>query len=446
MIALNEGKEVIVTGDMNINSLKWMRDDLDPNDAVQKVKPLINTLFEKIVPYGVSQQVTSATHKESCLDHVYTNKPEMLSECRAIYNGGSDHKMIQTVRYSKSVQRQERYIRKRCYKHFDEESFRAEIGLVQWIDVYLCDNADAAVQIFTKKITDVLDRHAPVKSVQVRAKYAPWLSNLTKMMIQQRNLAQQAAVLNPSLERNREYRNIRNRVTNMIRQDKKIWEQNRFNHLTNESSTLWKNLKGLMNWKQSGPPTQLFYEGKFINSPKELAESMNRFFTQKVKLLQEKIPPASKDPLESLRDLMAKRSCKLDFKAVYPEEVAKIVKSLKNTKSTGTDNIDVGIVKLILDDILPSLTHIVNISLLNSEFPSAWKWAKVIPLLKKGDPLNPQNYRPVALLPVVSKILEKVVYQQVVKYMESNKLFQASHHGSRARHNTTSALIVYAML
>ena len=74
--ALQEGKEVILSGDININSLKWGKDDLPANDFIHKQKELIDLLFEKIFPYGVVQQISVPTHKNSCLDHFYTNKPE----------------------------------------------------------------------------------------------------------------------------------------------------------------------------------------------------------------------------------------------------------------------------------------------------------------------------------------------------------------------------------
>ena len=70
-----------------------------------------------------------------------------------------------------------------------------------------------------------------------------------------------------------------------------------------------------------------------------------------------------------------------------------------------------------------------------------WKQAKVVPLLKKGDPLIPKNYRPVALLPILSKLLEKVIFQQIVEYLDRNKLLNPNHHGCRSGHNTGTALI-----
>ena len=78
---------------------------------------------------------------------------------------------------------------------------------------------------------------------------------------------------------------------------------------------------------------------------------------------------------------------------------------LKNSKSTGIDDIDTRIIKLVANDILPALTHVINLSISHSEFPSIWKQSKVVPLLKKSDTLSPKNYRPVALLPIFRKIL-----------------------------------------
>ena len=78
--AISEGKEVICMGDMNIDHLKWARNNLPPNSITAKLRPLINLLFERIIPLGVSQCVTTATRtwpnqEDSGIDHVYTNKP-----------------------------------------------------------------------------------------------------------------------------------------------------------------------------------------------------------------------------------------------------------------------------------------------------------------------------------------------------------------------------------
>ena len=203
----------------------------------------------------------------------------------------------------------------------------------------------------------------------------------------------------------------------------------------------WRNIKGWLNWNNSGPPSQLFHLGRIVNAPASIASTMNSFFIDKVTLLRNQIPVNNTDPLAKLRETMNTRECFMKFKSVKPEEVHDIIKGLKNSKSTGIDYIETEIIKLVSKEILPAVTHIVNLSLSQSTFPSIWKHSKVIPLLKKGDPLSPKNYRPVALLPILSKVLEKVVFLQLVEYLDSNKLLSPNHHGSRHSHNTATALI-----
>ena len=104
---------------------------------------------------------------------------------------------------------------------------------------------------------------------------------------------------------------------------------------------------------------------------------------------------------------------------------------------------DTFVLKMIKDEITPAITHIVNLSIRSSRFPNIWKHSKIIPLFKPGakDKLSTKSYRPVALLPVVSKVLERVVFMQIVEYMDKNKLFHPNHHGFRSLHSTTTAMI-----
>ena len=445
-LAIREDKEVIVTGDINIDSFKWCRDDLPSTDSTYKLRPLIELLFERIIPQGFSQQVCAATHSwagqhPSCIDHLYTNKPEKITEVQAHINGGSDHKLISVVRYAKAIKRNVRYIRKRCFKGFDEEKFKEEVKNLHWYDVYSESNVDIAVAILTDKISVVLDKYAPVKTIQVRPNYAPWLNNQVKEVLRQRDIAQLVAAQSQCQDNWRHYKNLRNNATKCMKEAKKVWESDQLSYFGNNATNLWRNLKSWMRWKNSGPPTQLFYKGELVTSPYCLASTMNNFFIQKVKDLQKRIPPCKNNPLKHLQQAMSTRSCTLKFEHVHPDEVLEIVKNLRNSKAAGLDDFDTRTLKLIIHDILPALTHVINLSVDTLTFPKSWKLAKIIPLLKKGDPLNPQNYRPVALLSVLSKVLERVVFKQIVKYIDKNSLLHPSHHGSRAGHSTSTAII-----
>ena len=291
------------------------------------------------------------------------------------------------------------------------------------------------------KINNILDKLAPIKTFQVRKKYAPWLSDTTKNMIKQRNEAQKAAAESKDLDDWRHYKNLRNTVQSRVRNEKKSWEKAKLDGTQHNPSILWQNIKGWLNWNNSGPPTQLFHLGRMITSPSGLATTMNTFFVNKVTMLRNSIQASDADPLARLRESMEHRECIMKFRPVKPDEVLKIIRGLKNSKSTGIDFIDTSIVKLAANEIIPALTHIVNLSLFQSTFPSVWKHSKVVPLLKKNDPLIPKNYRPVALLPILSKILEKIVFLQLVEYLDEHKLLSPNHHGSRQFHNTATALI-----
>ena len=101
---------------------------------------------------------------------------------------------------------------------------------------------------------------------------------------------------------------------------------------------------------------------------------------------------------------------------VTPSEIYDITKSLKNSFSTGHDEISSNMLKKIICPILIPLTHIFNLSLSTGVYPNSFKLAKVIPIYKKDDPACISNYRPISLLTNLSKILEKIVYKRVDKF------------------------------
>ena len=444
--ALQEGREVMVLGDMNLDFLKWNRKDLPATDSSNRLKQLNEHLFDRIFPHGVSQLVRGATRvspidPDSGLDHIYTNKPEKCSDVHTELTGGSDHKILKVTRFSKSYQRSVRYVRKRTFKKFSAEDFSEAVKQLSWYKLYMCENPDQAAEILTKELTDILDVMAPIRTIQMRRKYAPWLSDSTKDLLKVRDTAQAKAAQTRDQDDWRAYKNLRNTATSKMRSEKRNWEQQKLDNAQQDLGTLWGNVKTWLSWGNSGPPTKLFMNGEMLSSPARLSGAMNNFFITKVNLLRDRIPATEADPLVKLREIMQDRQCSFSLRPVTPQEVEKLIASLKNSKSTGVDYIDTWVIKLVAKEILPALTHIVNLSISQSEFPTIWKTAKVVPLLKKGDPLIAKNYRPVALLPIFSKVLEKAVFLQFIEYLDGNALLNPNHHGARHGHNTATALV-----
>ena len=117
-----------------------------------------------------------------------------------------------------------------------------------------------------------------IKTFQEQKKYVPWLSDTTKNMIKQRNEDQKAATESNDLDDWRHYKNLRNTVQSRVRNEKKSWEKAKLDGTQHNPSILWQNIKGWLNWNNSGPPTQLFHLGRMITSPSGLDTTMNTFF------------------------------------------------------------------------------------------------------------------------------------------------------------------------
>ena len=305
----------------------------------------------------------------------------------------------------------------------------------------MCQDPTLAVELLTRNITSILDKMAPIRTIQVRAKYAAWLTEETKALLKKRDDAQEAATKSRDPDDWREYKNLRNHATSRMRSEKKAWERNKLDIAKLSSSNMWRNVKSWLSWSNSGPPSKISHNGTIISKPARVATIMNEFFIKKVEKLKDKIPTTDSDPLVKLREVFKNRQCKFSFRPVTQEEIFKIISDLKNSRSSGMDFIDTWVVKLVANELLPPLTHIVNISISQAEFPHSWKISKVVPLLKKDDPLLSKNYRPVSLLPIFSKILERAVFHQIVQYLETNGLLNTNHHGCRQHHNTATALL-----
>ena len=131
--------------------------------------------------------------------------------------------------------------------------------------------------------------------------------------------------------------------------------------------------------------------------------------------------------------------CSFEFECVGVSQVEKVMQNLASKNSSGHDGISALFLMKIFAIITPPLTHIVNQSLSTGIFTDRLKIAKVIPLFKKGDQHILDNYRPISLLPVISKVFEKIVYNQLFKYFTYNNLFYTSQYGFKSLHSSELA-------
>ena len=126
---------------------------------------------------------------------------------------------------------------------------------------------------------------------------------------------------------------------------------------------------------------------------------------------------------------------------ISQEEVYTELCNLKESKSTGLDTIPSRVLKISASIIAPSITCIFNLSLKKGIFVDEWKKAWVLPIYKSGNRHNRENYRPISILPVISKILERCVFNQLYNFLNENSLLSKHQFGFRPKNSTLTALI-----
>ena len=114
---------------------------------------------------------------------------------------------------------------------------------------------------------------------------------------------------------------------------------------------------------------------------------------------------------------------------------------MPSDKAPGIDKISIRVIKHCLHAILPSVTSIINEFLASNTFPIEWKTAEVVPVLKEGDHEKPNNYRPISLLPVLSKLCERIALNQLMPYLVENDRLSAHQSGNKKWHSTQTSMI-----
>ena len=192
--------------------------------------------------------------------------------------------------------------------------------------------------------------------------------------------------------------------------------------------------------KDKDPPKHVFNDGIKIDDPKEMAEVFNNYFVNIGPNLAHNIPDSNKDFHSYLTN---RNPQSLFFTPVTEDEVKQVVNNLKTKRSSGYDDITNFLLKNIINEIVAPLTHILNLSLSQGIVPQNMKIAKVIPVFKKGPKDSLNNYRPISLLPSLSKVLERLIYTRTLDFLVNCNILSDSQFGFRKKHTTTHALLTF---
>ena len=180
-------------------------------------------------------------------------------------------------------------------------------------------------------------------------------------------------------------------------------------------------------------------KGKTISDPLKIAKLFNEYFIKVGSNIDSKIPKALKDFNEYMKNIRVDKTFFLQ--PATPQQIFNIILSFDIKKSLGPNSIPIYILKIANQFFSDKLCAIVNLSFQTGIFPDLCKLAKVIPIFKKEDPLLCENYRPISLLPIFSKIFEKIIYKQMYNYLVQFNLIYKRQFGFRAKYSTNHALI-----
>lgn len=185
---------------------------------------------------------------------------------------------------------------------------------------------------------------------------------------------------------------------------------------------------------------ELLISGKIIKDKLLMANKFNEYFTNVGSSLAAKIPTIAGDFSIYVNN---GQSVSQSFFAQPsdPTEIINIVNQFKPNKSAGYDDIHPSVIINVIPFIAQPISNIVNLSLSTGTFPDCLKIAKVVPIFKNDDKKLITNFRPISVLPVFSKIFEKIMSVRLISYMEKNKFLTDKQYGFREKHSTYMALI-----
>ncbi|KAL1448140.1 hypothetical protein WDU94_003659 [Cyamophila willieti] len=293
-------------------------------------------------------------------------------------------------------------------------------------------NVHVATSRLTNIIQEGINAFIPQNFVKPsKQKYPHWFSQETINLLKHKERVHRKFKRSHSNSIYREFSNLRSQCKKSISRDQyKKFKKIQHSFLSAQSS-FWQHV-GKVTKPKHGIDV-LLHDGHPLNDDVEIASCFGSYFASVYK------DPRLLPPAASVRLDVPDHSDFLPLPTVTPVDVLSSIKTLKPSLSVGVDGIPAFILKGCGHVLAPVLSSIFNKSLLVGIFPSTWKTAVVVPIFKKGSRFDVANYRPIALLSVLSKIFEKLVFKNLYAYID--KYLSPLQHGFRQKMSTSTNIL-----
>lgn len=416
-----ENKNIIIVGDINV-------DISDINDAS------CSEYISSFQGHGLDSLIVSPTRCMplgpcTLIDHVLSNL--ISSQISGVINFNiTDHYPIFLL-----VENQNPTKPKILHKtSFNSDQFIETIATTNWGEITREENVDKAYDMLSEKlktaITSCTSRSETYK--RYTAPRNPWITRSLLQSIRKRDNLHKKVKLRPfNLALKARLKKYSHILTKLLKEAKQSYYQNQILKNGKNNYKNWKLIKEFLNLANPEPSINEVTDGtRGFTTPTDIADAFNAFFSSSV-------------ATQGADDVHLSRCLQSFFlRPTAPEEVYLVLCSLKNT-GAGLDSIAPSKIKLVARELSGVLASLVNKIFKSGVFPTKLKQGKIVPVFKKGERYLLSNYRPITILPFFSKLIEKLIVDRLMSYLNKFEMLTSKQFGFRPNYSTEQALITF---
>lgn len=424
----------IISGDINIDLFK------------AESEPYLDIINQYNYHCLIDLPTRITPTSQTCIDHILVNFNYSEISSGTLLKDTSDHFPVFAIIYKNNINPKLNTY-KRLYKNLQVDKIRKDLLEVDWQElVYNIRDADTAYDNFVTKTLDVFNVWAPIKEF-TPPKYRTngWFNKELKIQISIKDKLfrkHKTYPYSPNLKK--AYNKQRNKVSTLIKKAKSNYYCSIIS-TQNNSRKLWQIINKACGRNQNS--CQIINkivtsDSQAITDSKQIAHCFNTYFTNIGPQLASAIPHIqhqyesnySPDDFESF-----------EISTVHNSVVLSHLQSLNTNKAEGLDSIPAKLVQTCAIQLSFPLTYIFNLCIKSSTVPKGMKVAKVLPLYKsKGSRSSCNSYRPISILPVFSKVFEKIINLQLQNHLQLHNIISPTQYGFQRNKGTLDALIQFA--
>ena len=429
--------DIFIMGDMNVNYKKKTSADYKKLNFFVKAN-------------GLKQVIMTTTRNndktQSLLDLVLTNT-KYVSKAGTLDYYISDHQPIFVVKKKGRDNRSKVEFEGRSYRNFDRASFKQQLLDCNWGEFYKLEDSNLAWEYVLNQITPIVDRMCPVRLFQIKNYRPDWVTPELLEQIKDRDYFYKKAKSSGSEDDWNIAKHLRNTTNSNIRQARRDFVLSELNEHKTDQKKFWKTIRSVIPDEKGSVKQDILLKRDGVKiAREEVAPYVNEFFINIGNIT------SPTDASQPCRPTLPSRTTGVrgpsnsqkpglwTFENFTENEVIRVVKSINTSKSSGIDNLSSFVLKEAFLTLTTQLTFLFNLTVKFSEFPAAWKEALVIPIPKGGNSTLVGNYRPISLLPLPGKLLEKLVHTQLMTHLEDMQYLSENQHGFRKNHSTVHSV------